>query len=126
MEHLSIATTVRTHPHLPYRTIKEDILGKHYVLSLAFIGAKRALQLNKRSRGKDYVPNVLSFPLNANSGEIYITPSVAKKESKKFNMTEKNYIGYLFIHGLLHLKGHRHGDTMEKAERRYISKYKLK
>lgn len=126
MEHLSIAQTVKTYPSLPYQTIKDDILGKHYVLSVTFIGAERARTLNRTHRGKDYVPNVLSFPLDAHHGEIFITPHVAQKESKKHGMSARGYIAYLFIHGLLHLKGHRHGATMEKAEKRYISKYKIK
>jgi len=123
----SISSTLRTpHPSLPYRKIKEDILGPSYNLSLVFIGTKRAQKLNKEHRKKTYVPNVLSFPLNTHTGEIFITPARAHVEAKKYDLTPKGYIGFLFIHGLLHLKGYPHGATMEKAEKRYISKYKLK
>ena len=123
---ISISSTARTYPRLPYDAMCTDILGGTYTLSLVFIGERRAHALNKEYRGKTYVPNVLSFPLGKSSGEIFITPRVAAREAKKFHMTPRGYIGFLFIHGLLHLKGHHHGATMEKAEKRYISKYKLK
>ena len=106
--------------------MKDDILGKQYALSLAFIGATRAQRLNQEHRGKTYVPNVLSFPLDNTAGEIYIAPSVAKKQAHKYNMSVDGYIGFLFIHALLHLKGYDHGATMDKAEKRYCNKYHLR
>lgn len=125
MKHFLLSSTVRSYPPLPYESIKNDILGKAYDLSLVFVGATRARSINKENRGKTYVPNVLSFPLDENHGEIYITPEIAKRESKKFGLSYKGTIGYLFIHGLLHLKGFDHGPKMERLEKRFIQKYKL-
>lgn len=125
MSNISITATVRTYPKLPYEVIKNDILGKSYELSLAFVGGTRAQKLNLAHRNKSYVPNVLSFPLDAKTGEVYITPTVAHKEAHKYAMSKDGYIGYLFIHALLHLKGLDHGDTMDKAEKKYCSKYNL-
>lgn len=112
-------------PELPYDAMKDRILGKSYTLSLTFVGSTRAKALNKAHRNATYVPNVLSFPLDDAHGEIYITPIIAEREAKKFSMTRDGYIGFLFIHGLLHLKGHLHGDTMEKAERTQVAHFKL-
>jgi len=123
---LTISHTARSYPKLPYEKMVSDILGPSYQLSLVFVGEARALSLNKTYRKKTYVPNVLSFPLEKERGEIFITPVRAKKEAKDFNLSPQGYIGYLFIHGLLHLKGHHHGATMERAEKRYIAKYKLR
>lgn len=106
--------------------MKDTILGTSYSLSLIFVGATRARALNMKYRNASYVPNVLSFPLDARTGEVYIAPVVAKKEAHKFGMTTNGYIGFLFIHGLLHLKGYPHGATMDKAEKKYVSLYKLK
>lgn len=125
MEPFLITATAHNYPNHPYEKIKDDILGKKYSLSLAFVGATKAQQLNKAYRQKTYVPNVLSFPLGEDQGEVFITPVVAKKEAKKFSMTINGYIGFLYIHALLHLKGLDHGDTMEKAEKKYCSKYGL-
>jgi probable rRNA maturation factor len=106
--------------------MKEAILGIKYELSLTFVGETRAQSLNKQYRNKEYVPNVLSFPLDTQAGEIYITPKVAEKEAHKFSLSPKGYIGYLFIHGLLHLKGYPHGATMDRLEKKYCALYKLK
>jgi rRNA maturation RNase YbeY len=69
---------------------------------------------------KSYTPNVLSYPLTDETGEIFICPTVAQKEAHKFNLSYEGYVAYLLIHGLLHLKGYDHGDTMEKLERKYV------
>lgn len=113
-------------PELPFQKIAEAVLGKHYELSLTFVGSTRARALNRKHRGKTYVPNVLSFPLDTSAGEIYITPSIALRESKKWGLTPKGYIGFLFIHGLLHLKGCDHGATMEQAEKTFMTRFGLK
>ncbi len=120
-----LSSTVKAYPAHPYAQMKDIILGKKYVLSLAFIGDTQAKKLNIEHRKKSYVPNVLSFPLTDNQGEIFIAPSVARKEARKFAMTVDGYIGFLFIHALLHLKGLDHGDTMDKAEQKYCKKYAL-
>ncbi len=121
-----MASSAKKYPSLPYEAMKDTVLGKNYSLSLIFVGEKRARDLNLQYRKASYVPNVLSFPLTKNTGEIYITPRIAKTESKKFNMTPNGYVGFLFIHGLLHLKGYPHGATMERLEKKYCLLYKLK
>ncbi len=125
MDTFTLSATSRQYPNLPYEAIKNDILGKTYQLSLVFVGATRAKVLNETHRGKTYVPNVLSFPLDATTGEIVIAPSVAKKEAARFGKTYEGYVGFLFIHGCLHLKGLDHGATMDKAEVKYCTKYHL-
>jgi len=126
METFCITATAKSYPKLPYEKIKNDILGKKYRLSVAFVGGTRAQALNQTYRNKSYTPNVLSFPLEVDSGEIFITPTIARKEAKKFDMTPHGYIGFLFVHGCLHLKGHDHGDHMDKLEQKYCKKYGLK
>lgn len=102
------------------------MLGKKYEVSLVFVGPARARAINRQNRGKDYIPNVLSFPLTKHEGEIYICPTVARKEASKFEMTERGYIGYLFLHGLLHLKGLDHGAKMDALEQKFKIHFKLK
>ena len=97
-----------------------------YALTLAFIGETRAKALNKTHRNKNIYTKCTLLSPRSNTGEIYITPLVARKEAKKYYMTVHGYIGYLFIHGLLHLKGYDHGDTMEEAEQKYVRKFKLR
>lgn len=148
---ISIATTLRKGtPKINgvfFRDIKEKVLGKGYELSLVFVGVDRMRALNKQHRGKDYATDILSFDLDDHiddahehgdecdhhhgertaaelefgSGEIFINPEKARIKAKQFDRTFDNYLKFLFIHGLFHLKGYDHEDDagaekMEKAE----------
>jgi probable rRNA maturation factor len=125
MSTFAIASTVKSYPTFQYETMKNDILGKRYDLSLQFVGPTRAAKLNQTYRQKTYTPNVLSFPLTDDTGEIFICPQVAVKEAAKYDLSTSGYVAYLFIHGLLHLKGLDHGDEMDKQEKRYLRKYDI-
>ncbi len=107
-------------PRLPFLLMKEKVLGKTYDLSLAFVGPTKIRELNRIYRNKDKVTDILSFPLTKNSGEIFICLSDVKTKAKKTpkkTASEKDYLGFLFIHGLLHLKGLDHGSRMEREEK---------
>ena len=103
--------------------IKEDILGKEYILSLAFISKTKSKFLNNKYRGKNNPTNILSFPLSKKEGEILICPDVVKTETRKFGRTYRELLGFLVIHGTLHLKGMEHSSTMERIEKKYDQKY---
>lgn len=128
MPPFSLSQTVKTVPVFPYETMKNDVLGKRYQLSLNFVGSNRAQKLNIEHRKKTYVPNVLSWPLAADCGEIVICPEVAKREAQQYQHTPDGHIAFLYIHGLLHLKGYDHHTdaetvAMERLERKYVTKY---
>jgi len=125
MDTFTITSTIKKFPTLSYEVIKNDILGKTYQLSLVFVGTKRAQQYNQKYRQKDYIPNVLSFPLATTQGEIIICPQTTLKEAAARGMTYDGYIGFLFVHGCLHLKGHAHGEAMDALEKKYIRKHHL-
>ena len=108
--------TKSTLPSVPFGKIKNTALGKDYSLSLVFVGEKKSSKLNFSYRGQDKPTNILSFPLDKKNGEIFITLKVAKKQAKSFNRKLDNFLAFLFIHGLMHLKGYSHGATMERAE----------
>jgi len=127
MNTFSINSTIKKHPEkYPYEAIKRKIVGSRYNLSLTFIGKKRAKSLNKQYRNKSYSPNVLSFPLDKTTGEIFICPEVTKNEAFSYDLSQDGYIAFLFIHGLLHLKGHDHGDGMDKLEKKYLKLFNIK
>ncbi len=130
MPPFSLSHTVKNYPEWPYETMKNDVLGKRYNLSLSFVGPSRAQKLNATYRKKDYTPNVLSFPLDDTTGEIVICPHVAVKEAHRYNLSVPGYIAFLYIHGLLHLKGHDHHTdaealVMERLEQRFVRKYNV-
>lgn len=106
-------TTKKKVPEVPFEKIKDSILGKNYELSLVFCSDALSRRLNLLYRDKNRPANVLSFPLGKFSGEIFINLSKIREFSA----------AHLFIHALLHLKGMRHGRTMEQTEKRLLSKF---
>lgn len=107
-------------PVVPFLPIKETILGKTYNLTVIFCSPEESRLRNKTYRDKDYPTNILSFPLEKNEGEIYISLATARRDAKKFDMSYHKFLHLLFIHGVLHLKGHAHGSTMEKLEEKHL------
>lgn len=103
--------------------IKNEILGKDYELSIVFVNEKLSRKLNFEYRGKDNPTNILSFNVGENLGELVICQTVLKKEAKNFDKTPSKFLGFLVIHGMLHLKGLEHGSIMERKEQKYDEKY---
>lgn len=115
-----------TQKSVPFQSMKEKILGKKYELSVAFVSPIKMKKINTEYRGKTYVANVLSFPYSKQSGEIFLCMPKIKSEAKSFGMTDANFLKYLVIHGMLHLKGMDHGSTMDKAEEKFKKIFKIK
>ena len=106
-----------------YAEIKKDILGEGYSLSVAFVSTKKSKELNKKYRRKDKPTNVLSFALHENEGELILCKEVIQREARSQKINYQNYLLFLVIHGMLHLKGMIHSSKMDKAEKFYCKKY---
>jgi ssRNA-specific RNase YbeY (16S rRNA maturation enzyme) len=98
-----------------FSKIKKHLLGARYDLSVAFLSAAKMRAVTKKYKKRDHASNVLAFPLSKTSGEIVICRAAAAPFS----------VPYLFIHGCLHLKGLRHGATMEKREREVLRRFSI-
>ena len=110
---------------LPFVDIKNKALGDNYELELIFVSPKESAELNEKYHHKKGPTNILSFPLDKASGQIFICPSFAKKEAPKFGREFKNYIAFLFIHGVIHLKGFTHSSKMESEEEKFRSLFSI-
>ncbi|MDE2031208.1 MAG: rRNA maturation RNase YbeY [Patescibacteria group bacterium] len=110
-------------PRLPFVSIKEKILGPKYDLSISFLSSTAQKKINNEYRNINKTTNVLSFSLSKNSGEITFDLMKVKSDAPVFGMTYPKFLKYLFIHGLLHLKGFEHSSTMEKEERKYLKMF---
>ncbi len=108
---------------LPFLSMKEAVLGKRYDLSVVFASRKMLRKLNCTYHGKDRATDILSFSLSKTRGEIFINLGEAWKEAKKFGRDFENFVGFLFIHGLTHLKGLRHGSRMEAHEAKFRKQF---
>ena len=106
-----------------FSILKNDILGKNYSLSIACVDEKTSREINKKYRNKNKPTNILSFTLRKDMGEIILCTTIIKKQTKKFGRTFDQLLGFLVIHGMLHLKGLEHSSTMEELEEKYDQKY---
>lgn len=126
--HLTISSTVKRTPKLDralFCSIKNKVLGREYELGVVFVGKQRGRALNFKHRGKDYATDILSFPLDKENGEIFINAEKTKSKSKEFDRTFENYLPFIFIHGLFHLKGYDHSSTMESKEAAVRALFKI-
>ncbi|MHB1118107.1 MAG: rRNA maturation RNase YbeY [Minisyncoccota bacterium] len=111
-------TTKGKLPRLPFTKIAKAVLGEEYECSLVIVSSRKSRELNRTYRGKNNSTNILSFPLDEREGEIVLDLKKAREDAPLFNRSYTNFIGFLFIHALFHLKGFDHGRTMEARERK--------
>lgn len=92
-------------------------------LSVVFLDLADAKKLNRTYRQRNYATDILSFegewPATANWGELVICPTVLKKQAKVHGHSFKAELGYMLIHGVLHLLGHDHEKSRIKADRMF-------
>lgn len=112
-------------PSLPFAVYAEKILGKAYKLSVAVVSKKDTKLANTTYRGVSKPTDILSFPYTKKEGEILLCIPEIKKKAKLFKVSYQKYTLFLFIHGLLHLKGLLHGSRMEGLERAWCKKFGL-
>lgn len=121
---LDIRTTIRgSQPRIPFAEMAAHVLGARYELSLVICGDTLAQRMNTQYRQKSYRPNVLSFPLDKENGEIFLNLRCAEREAKKYGVSVRDRAALLFVHGLFHLKGFDHSDKMESLERATLKKF---
>lgn len=70
-------------------------------LSIAVIGDREMIKLNKEHRNRNHTTDVLAFGY----GEIIICLPQAKRQAKELGHSLKEELVTLLIHGILHLAG---------------------
>ena len=111
---------------LPFEEMAKAVLPKGYQLSLVICGDTLAQRMNKEYRKKTYKPNVLSFPLSKNEGEIFLNIRKAEREARSMGISAQWRLAHLFIHGCAHLKGHDHSDRMDAVEAATLRRFGFK
>ena len=92
-------------------------------VTLRIVG-RREGQLLNRFRKRDYASNVLSFS-HDHGGDIVLCHPVITREAREQGKSLRAHYAHLVVHGVLHLRGHRHHDkasarTMEAREIRIL------
>jgi probable rRNA maturation factor len=102
-------------------------------VALSFVTDEEIKQLNKQYRNLDQPTDVLSFamqepgldeleviydqiPVIEPLGDIIISIPRAIAQSEEYGHSMEREIGFLFVHGFLHLIGYDHEDETAEAE----------
>lgn len=102
-------------------------------VSLTFVDDEQIQHLNADYRDKNQPTDVLSFPMYENAedinvfedepvllGDIVISIPRAKEQAEEYGHSFKRELGFLSVHGFLHLIGYDHMD--EEAEQEMFAK----
>ena len=96
---------------------------KDYEVGITLIDDKQIRKLNKKYRTVDAPTDVLSFTIQIDEhkflGDIYISLESASQQIAPDENLETE-IHRLLIHGLLHLLGYEHSETMFNKQESYL------
>jgi len=86
-------------------------------LTLVFVPASEMTRLNREFRGKNKVTDVLSFaPTEDGSlGELVFCLDVIERQAREHDLTKNQELGYMVLHGVLHLLGYDHETSKKDA-----------
>lgn len=87
-------------------------------LTLVFVDSAQIKKLNQDFRSKTKVTDILSFSgfTEGELGELVLCGSVVDAQAKDHKLSRNEELGYLLIHGILHLLGYEH-EKGGKAEK---------
>ena len=77
-------------------------------VTLRVVGAAEARRLNARFRGRDYAPNVLSFPYGGDAGDVVLCHPVVARQARAQGKRLHAHYAHMVVHGVLHLRGYDH------------------
>ncbi|GAF65954.1 rRNA maturation RNase YbeY [Alkalihalobacillus trypoxylicola] len=114
---------------------KAEGLTGELELSLTFVTDEEIKEINHQYRDKNQVTDVISFALNEQGegeqaimteglpnvlGDIIIAVPRLEEQAKEYGHSFERELGFLVVHGFLHLLGYDH--ETEEEEKRMFSK----
>ncbi len=88
-------------------------------VAVTFMSSHRMRALNRRTFGRDYATDVLAFSLPHAGrliGDVYVCPSLARRAARRFDVTPREELLRLVVHGTLHVLGHNHPDDGTRTQ----------
>ncbi len=88
-------------------------------VTVTFMSSARMRALNRRTFGRDYATDVIAFSLphaDRLIGDVYVCPSHARRAARCFNVTPREELLRLVVHGTLHVLGHNHPDDGPRTQ----------
>ncbi len=102
------------------RVFKDIVESKS--MQVIFVDNKQIHEINKTYRNVDKPTDVISFPNDEvdddSLGDIFISIDQAKLQAKDYGHSIEREIGFLAVHGYLHLIGYDH-DTVENEAKMF-------
>ncbi len=88
-------------------------------VTVMLAGDEQTRALNRRFRKLDKATDVLSFP---STGDIAVSLQALLRQAEEDNLLAEAYLGWLVIHGVLHLCGFDHRTAAEAAAMHALEK----
>ena len=87
-------------------------------LVIVWLEPKKAKALNRQFRKRNYATDVLSFQglEAAHFGELALCPQVIQRQAMQHGFSFKAELGYMVLHGILHLLGYDHEKDQRQAK----------
>lgn len=109
---------------------QEEQINEDAELSITFVDKSEIQEINKMYRDKDKVTDVISFALEEDEpdidmsefniprvlGDIIICSDVAQEQSESYGHSFERELGFLALHGFLHLLGYDHMNEEDEKE----------
>lgn len=91
--------------------------SKYKKLNIIFVTEQEIQEMNKSYRDKDYITDVISFPNDeVELGDIFICLDQARRQAEEYNHSLDREVGFLAVHGYLHVIGYDHQTEEEEKE----------
>ena len=88
-------------------------------VTVTFMSSHRMRALNRRMFGRDYATDVIAFSLPHAGrliGDVYVCPSHARRAARRFDVTPREELLRLVVHGVLHVLGYKHPDDGTRTQ----------
>jgi probable rRNA maturation factor len=135
VSHLDVRTDLSEYRHIDEQFVQKVLqaageqLNTSGEVSVSFVSDDEIHELNRTYRGVDRPTDVLSFALREGEedfpvpdegaellGDIVISIPTAVRQAREYGHSVEREVGFLLVHGFLHLLGYDHQDEDSERE----------